>query len=611
MRVTWILAILWAVFGQSYAFGFDGPNSSLASESFVRREGHRLSLDNQSLYIHGANQYYLFYKSQAMVDEVLQDAVSLGLNVVRTWAFCDGEWHDGQSLQPEPGVFNEATFQKLDYLIFKAEQLGLRLTLALTNYWTDFGGMDAYVRWSKTAKTRDDFYGNKDTRQLFKNYISYVLNRRNTLTGRAYKDEPAILMWELANEPRVAKERANEFYEWVDHIAGHIKSMDKNHLVSAGSEGDIATDIYATSASPHIDAVSFHLYPEHWNFSPQKSLEYIDRHIRVARNELKKPIYCGEFGIKDQKVRQDIYRSWYDLFKNRAIDGSLFWILSGKTEDGSLYPDYDGFTVYYPESTPLIPSIQDYSAWALSRSGKLLDLTPPFLTVDNWQDDTIVEGAVTWSGKAEDDKRLKSVTIDFGGSQRPAIVQQGNWQFEWNSREFLDGPLKALIRAEDEDGNISEQTLVMVVDNNAYNRENWQVTGIKDQDDGYNFIYYLKARNNTKRVEEGHFVARFFLRTEGTLKIGTHYEASDIFRGDPLILPLTQYFGDVKSFDVDLGFRSVAPGESIGFKGQLTDPDGAMRSTNDWSGANIPATAGQVERVVWLKDGQIIAGSVP
>jgi mannan endo-1,4-beta-mannosidase len=410
MRVTWIFAVLLALLDQRQAHGSEDPALSLGFDSFVKREGHRLMLDRQSLYIHGANQYYLFYKSQEMVDEVLQDAAALGLNVLRTWAFCDGEWHDGQSLQPEPGVYNEATFQKLDYLIYRAEQLGLRLTLALTNYWTDFGGMDAYVRWSPTANSRDDFYSDAETRRLYKNYVTYVLNRRNTLTGRAYKDEPAILMWELANEPRASKERAKEFYEWVDHMAGHIKSIDSNHLVSTGSEGDFTTDIYATNASPHIDAISFHLYPEHWNFSKEKSLEYIERHIRVARDELKKPVYCGEFGIKDQSLRPDIYRSWYDFFRSNSIDGTLFWILSGQREDGSLYPDYDGFTVYYPESTNLIPMMRDYSKWAASRSGKMLDVTPPSLSIDNWQDDDIVGGLLNWGGKAEDDQQLTSVT---------------------------------------------------------------------------------------------------------------------------------------------------------------------------------------------------------
>jgi mannan endo-1,4-beta-mannosidase len=30
--------------------------------------------------------------------------------------------------------------------------------------------------------------------------------------------------------------------------------------------------------------------------------------------------------------------------------GALFWILSGKQDDGTLYPDYDGATVYCPSA---------------------------------------------------------------------------------------------------------------------------------------------------------------------------------------------------------------------------------------------------------------------
>ncbi|KAK9111403.1 hypothetical protein Scep_018922 [Stephania cephalantha] len=48
------------------------------------------------------------------VSNVFRDASSAGLTVCRTWAFSDG---GGRALQTSPGVYNEATFQALDFVI--------------------------------------------------------------------------------------------------------------------------------------------------------------------------------------------------------------------------------------------------------------------------------------------------------------------------------------------------------------------------------------------------------------------------------------------------------------------------------------------------------------
>ena len=61
--------------------------------------------------------------------------------------------------------------------------------------------MDQYVRW-RGGTHHDQFYTDPVIRGWYKDWISHVLNRTNTLTGVKYKDDPTVMLWELGNEPR-------------------------------------------------------------------------------------------------------------------------------------------------------------------------------------------------------------------------------------------------------------------------------------------------------------------------------------------------------------------------------------------------------------------------
>ena len=315
-------------------------------------------LQDPYLKFSGTNQYYLFYKPHQMIDDVIEDAKALNLTVIRTWAFCEGSMHDGFCFQPSPREYHEPTFKNLDYTIYKAKKENIRLILTLANNWSDFGGVDQYTRWNNSWN-HDDFFRDEKIKSMYRDYIRYVLNRVNTYTGIAYKDDPTIYMWELMNEPRCGD--ANALYSWVDEMAGFIKSIDPNHLVSTGSEGSIASDFVETHKSKHIDIASFHLYPDWWGFSPERSEQYIKDHISMSKNVLNKPVFLGEFGFKDQQKRYEIYQNWYRVGYENGIAGMMFWILSGRQMDGSLYPDYDGFTIWCPESGSICDMIKNWS----------------------------------------------------------------------------------------------------------------------------------------------------------------------------------------------------------------------------------------------------------
>lgn len=340
-----ILAVLMGL-GWSNAWG--------ENAGFVRRQGTRLELNGQTFYFGHANQYYLFYKSQAMIDEVLADASGLGLRVMRTWASSEGVWNNGYCFQPSAGVYDENTLRKLDYIVFKANQSGIRLILPLVDNWSSFGGMDKYVEWSPTANSHDQFYTDPACKQWFKNYVGMLLNRVNTYTGIAYKNDPTIMMWELANEPRCQSDpTGNTLHSWIDEMAAHIKSIDSNHLISTGSEGWYkrsgttdwkyngfeGADYIRNHQSPWIDVCSFHLYPNDWDMNEAGAITWIQEHVSDAHNVIGKPVVGGEFGWRVDRSQASGSQTLAHF--STGIDGfTIDWGFTSISRAGS--PSYDG-----------------------------------------------------------------------------------------------------------------------------------------------------------------------------------------------------------------------------------------------------------------------------
>jgi mannan endo-1,4-beta-mannosidase len=173
-------------------------------------------------------------------------------------------------------------------------------------------------------------------------------------------------------------------------MSTYIKSIDNKHLVSVGDEGFYClpnptdwtencgegVDTLAFTALENIDVMSFHLYPDHWGKDVGWGTQWIQRHFQDAR-ALGKPAMLGEFGLLDKSMRNPSYKQWTDAVLNSRGAGALYWILSGKQDDGSLYPDYDGFTVYCP--TPVCTTLSNFGAMMAANRPLVF---PPVADVD-------------------------------------------------------------------------------------------------------------------------------------------------------------------------------------------------------------------------------------
>lgn len=345
-------------------------NSNLPE--FVEAAGTQFVLGNKPFYFNGSNQYYLMYKPEPMANDFFARAAALNMKVVRTWMFCNGSsTHDGVCINKKTGssfilvkpesertaeekALIARSFELFDNYVAQAEAHDMRLILSLSDYWDYFGKIEDYGPYSSASG-----------RALFKTFITNLLNHVNPLTGKAYKNDPTIMMWELANEPRYTTSNFPDFKIWVADIAAHIKSIAPNQLVSIGSESSFGValdDSYASlvelNRDPNIDAISAHLYPTAWSMTDEQVLGNIQQLADLAR-EVGKPAYIGELGWPVDKKRTtgsqadsipsgqaaidaflavslaqraNYMDSWYaKAYANKdAIGGFLIWQLSGK-----------------------------------------------------------------------------------------------------------------------------------------------------------------------------------------------------------------------------------------------------------------------------------------
>jgi mannan endo-1,4-beta-mannosidase len=344
----------------------------------------------------GTNTYYLHTSSHYMIDSALDNAGQVGLKVVRAWAFSDGT-SGGQSvvLQPAPYKYDEAAFDSLDYAVYKAGQLGIKLVLTLTNNWGDYGGMPQYVKWFHPSLANDQygdatgntpnhdlFYTDPQIRAAYFAYITHVITRVNRYTGLSYRDDPTIMTWELANEPRnrsagtgFGNTGGEPLLKWADTASQLVKRLAPHQLVALGDEGfglDKSSSDYPyggyegndwvkLTSLPAIDYGTFHMYPIGWGETSDPvgwGNSWITAHATAAA-KIGKPVVLEEFGLPigqspasaDEATRDSSYQSWLSTVESSGISGFQFWLLTALTDAGVLYGDYDGLRVVFPSST--------------------------------------------------------------------------------------------------------------------------------------------------------------------------------------------------------------------------------------------------------------------
>lgn len=311
-------------------------------DDFIRVKGTRFVHNDRLYYFAGTNLWYGCYLGspgetgdrQRLMRE-LDSLCALGLTNLRVLAASEDSYLKRSirpAIQRAPGDLNDSLLQGLDYLLAEMGKRKMHAVLYLNNYWQWSGGMAAYNVWADGGKGADPdvpaegypafmrfsakFYTNPKADSLFREYVKRIVTRKNTCNGCFYSEDPTIMAWQLANEPRPGpggEEALVPFYRWIDRTGEYIHSLDTNHLVSTGNEGTVTTGwsdepFLKAHMSKHIDYLTFHLWPKNWGwFDPkriaetfpsteEKALQYIRGHLKMAR-QLNRPIVLEEFGM--------------------------------------------------------------------------------------------------------------------------------------------------------------------------------------------------------------------------------------------------------------------------------------------------------------------------
>lgn len=356
-------------------------NKEKSSEYVTVKDGHLMRYGKPYYYV-GANLWYgaiLGSTGQGgdrkRLDRELDILKSIGVDNLRILVGSDGERGIKSKVEPtlqiEPGVYNDTILAGLDYLLMQMGKRKMVAVLYLNNSWEWSGGYGFYLQYAGEGRapnpTTDGydaymrfvskFASSSRAHTLYYNYIKFILGRTNRYTHRKYTDDPTVMSWQIGNEPRAfSNDSKQPFVLWLREASTLIRSLDKHHLISLGSEGSWGCEndinLYEKICSDkNIDYLNVHLWPYNWGWahkntlkedlkaSCQKTKAYIDEHLDICAR-LHKPLVMEEFGFprdgfsfsreSPTSVRDNYYRYVFSLVvKNALMEGYFtgcnFW----------------------------------------------------------------------------------------------------------------------------------------------------------------------------------------------------------------------------------------------------------------------------------------------
>ena len=324
-----VVALAWALLPA------DKPSDEppAAPPGFVDRKGNRLYLDGRPYRFVGVNLYWANNLrdvgcgpaiDDATLDRAL-DRLSGSSNAIRAFFF--------QSQATVNGVRDWTAF---DQTLRAVAAHGMKVIVTLANQNGACGDPPAGLQKDRGWYESGYRAVPPGFPQSYRDYVRDVVTR--------YRNRPEILGWQLTNEANIITpvhgcpddaDAARVLRGWADDVAGLIKSIDPNHLISlgtglSGSCGIAVTDDPTNNnyryvhAGPNIDLCEYHDY-----HLPTEALPGPQVLQMNTCADLHKPFFVGELGIEaSYPNRPDLLTAKLDAqfeYPTGPSQGALVW----------------------------------------------------------------------------------------------------------------------------------------------------------------------------------------------------------------------------------------------------------------------------------------------
>ena len=434
-RAFRVFALWLGLAGAAHAQAAVPPDDTMADQpspsDFVKRSESGLSFLGNPLRVSGVNLDWAGlhsdtghaadarYPTAFELGDAMATVQEMGGAVIRVLS-AGASAGCAMCIAPTRGQFNEAALLRVDLLLKRAHDAGLKVIIPLAGSGAGCSASREadmsrdtpciFAGWH--GKTSEAFFTDPEVKADFRHFVISLVQRMNTLTLLPYAEDPTIFAWENCDRCGAGLP-AQVLASWTEELGAAIKSVDKRHIYENGAfAGRLAPNAPNAVppnliALPSVDMLGDAITPA----APDASTPPADMEAAAdAVTKAGRIYFIDSYGWtpKDWASPEDMEAFLNRIVRHRAVAGALVTDLQGHADQGGYMPVSPGSgpesVLYYPGTNTAVADARAMQARARAVRRfdfRMADLPiPAFSLVAPPQILHVDQGRIVWRGAA-------------------------------------------------------------------------------------------------------------------------------------------------------------------------------------------------------------------